>query len=78
MGPKHKLTFTPKYVISEQLSAKHNHQSDTKKLQEQCLNTPPVKILKISALLPVPRLESSSEQGFRKLERQDVCHFTAV
>lgn len=75
MGHKHELTFTPKHVISEQLSAKHNHQSDTKKLQEQCPNPPPVKI---SALLPVPRLESSSEQGFRKLQRRDLCHFTAV
>ncbi|KAF2982919.1 hypothetical protein EK904_005854 [Melospiza melodia maxima] len=41
MGHKHELTFTPKHAISEQLSAKHNHQSDTKKLQEQCPNPPP-------------------------------------
>lgn len=75
MGPKHELTFAPKHVISEQLSLKHNHQSDTQKLQEQHPNPPPVKI---SALLPVPRLESSSEQGFGQLERQDPCHFTAV
>lgn len=65
MGPKHELTLAPEHVISKQLSAKHNHQSDTKNLQEQHPNPPPVKI---SALLPVPRLESSSEEGFEELE----------
>lgn len=46
MGLQHELTLAPKrkYVISEQLSAKHNHESDTKTLQEQCPNPPPVKI----------------------------------
>lgn len=75
MGLKQELILAlkPKYVISEHFSAKHNHQSETKTLQEQCPNPPPGKI---SALLAVPRLESSSDQGFGKSERGDVCHFT--
>lgn len=77
MGPKYELILAPKhkFVISKHFSAKHNHKSDTKTSQEQCPNPSPGKI---SVLLPVSRLESSSEQAFGKLERGDVCHFTAV